>query len=363
MAELPEPSEPSELTELTELEAAIERIVTVFITFAAKEGRKGTLTAGEFKELVRLQLPNLMKVRGAAAAARGPRGSPRTAGLLPVPPGFAAVPVPLSGAWRAAEPPWRVLPAGRALAGGEDERAGREQRRGAEIWGVLAADRGAGQGRAQGQSGQEVTGPLRELGRRAANKRGFPEPEHRCCSWWGAPDLSPHLLLPRGGRAGAGPGPRCRFGVTPWLRAPRDGRGHAQIALVLVWLLGCHPAPHKHLPAALGGAWGAEPWLWPGWGSGDPRQRCRAGHGGHQLRGISARPLQGLGWRGVTHPAAHPGWGMSPFPGLSSRIPALLWVSSRARCRSHGPLAPGTVGAAGKEAFPGPTLAPGQAPK
>lgn len=73
-AELPEPSEPSELTEL---EAAIERIVTVFVTFAAKEGKKGTLTAGEFKELVRLQLPNMMKVRGAAAAAaRGPRGSP-----------------------------------------------------------------------------------------------------------------------------------------------------------------------------------------------------------------------------------------------------------------------------------------------
>ncbi|XP_053857370.1 protein S100-A13 isoform X1 [Vidua macroura] len=57
-AEVPETTEP---TELTELEAAIERIVTVFVTFAAKEGKKGTLTAGEFKELVRLQLPNLMK--------------------------------------------------------------------------------------------------------------------------------------------------------------------------------------------------------------------------------------------------------------------------------------------------------------
>uniref|UniRef100_A0A8C3QLH0 S100 calcium binding protein A13 n=1 Tax=Cyanoderma ruficeps TaxID=181631 RepID=A0A8C3QLH0_9PASS len=54
-------AEPPEPPELTELEAAIERIVTVFVTFAAKEGRKGTLTAGEFKELVRLQLPNLMK--------------------------------------------------------------------------------------------------------------------------------------------------------------------------------------------------------------------------------------------------------------------------------------------------------------
>uniref|UniRef100_A0A8D2QUC3 S100 calcium binding protein A13 n=1 Tax=Zosterops lateralis melanops TaxID=1220523 RepID=A0A8D2QUC3_ZOSLA len=46
---------------LTELETAIERIVTVFVTFASKEGRKGTLTTGEFKELVRLQLPHLMK--------------------------------------------------------------------------------------------------------------------------------------------------------------------------------------------------------------------------------------------------------------------------------------------------------------
>ncbi|XP_014816964.1 PREDICTED: protein S100-A13 [Calidris pugnax] len=47
--------------ELTELEAAIEKIVTVFFTHAGQEGRKGTLTAAEFKELVQLQLPNLMK--------------------------------------------------------------------------------------------------------------------------------------------------------------------------------------------------------------------------------------------------------------------------------------------------------------
>ncbi|NWU53504.1 S10AD protein, partial [Dromas ardeola] len=47
--------------ELTELETAIEKIVTVFFTYAGKEGKKGTLTAGEFKELVQLQLPNLMK--------------------------------------------------------------------------------------------------------------------------------------------------------------------------------------------------------------------------------------------------------------------------------------------------------------
>ncbi|NXW38717.1 S10AD protein, partial [Phaetusa simplex] len=51
--------------ELTELETAIEKIVTIFFTYAGKEGKKGTLTAAEFKELVQLQLPNLMKVRRA----------------------------------------------------------------------------------------------------------------------------------------------------------------------------------------------------------------------------------------------------------------------------------------------------------
>lgn len=50
--------------ELTELETAIEKIVSIFFTYAAREGRTGTLTAGEFKELVRLQLPNFMKVQG-----------------------------------------------------------------------------------------------------------------------------------------------------------------------------------------------------------------------------------------------------------------------------------------------------------
>ncbi|KYO48987.1 protein S100-A13 [Alligator mississippiensis] len=37
--------------ELTELETAIEKIVSIFFTYAAREGRTGTLTAGEFKEL------------------------------------------------------------------------------------------------------------------------------------------------------------------------------------------------------------------------------------------------------------------------------------------------------------------------
>ncbi|KAG6922177.1 S100 calcium binding protein A13 [Chelydra serpentina] len=51
--------------ELTELETAIEKIVSIFFTYAAREGKKGTLTAGEFKELVTLQLPNLMKDAGS----------------------------------------------------------------------------------------------------------------------------------------------------------------------------------------------------------------------------------------------------------------------------------------------------------
>ncbi|NWQ71071.1 S10AD protein, partial [Mionectes macconnelli] len=47
--------------ELTELELAIEKIIDTFIAYAGKEGRKGTLSTSEFKELVQLQLPNLMK--------------------------------------------------------------------------------------------------------------------------------------------------------------------------------------------------------------------------------------------------------------------------------------------------------------
>ncbi|NXN07669.1 S10AD protein, partial [Indicator maculatus] len=47
--------------ELTELEAAIEKVVSTFCSYAGKEGRRGTLTASEFQELVQLQLPNLMK--------------------------------------------------------------------------------------------------------------------------------------------------------------------------------------------------------------------------------------------------------------------------------------------------------------
>uniref|UniRef100_A0A8C9FUW6 S100 calcium binding protein A13 n=1 Tax=Pavo cristatus TaxID=9049 RepID=A0A8C9FUW6_PAVCR len=47
--------------ELTPVEMAIETIVTVFISHTGKEGRVGTMTAATFQELLRLQLPNVMK--------------------------------------------------------------------------------------------------------------------------------------------------------------------------------------------------------------------------------------------------------------------------------------------------------------
>uniref|UniRef100_A0A667IMV4 S100 calcium binding protein A13 n=1 Tax=Lynx canadensis TaxID=61383 RepID=A0A667IMV4_LYNCA len=47
---------------LTELEAAIETVVTTFFTFAGQEGRKGSLSINEFKELVTQQLPLLKDV-------------------------------------------------------------------------------------------------------------------------------------------------------------------------------------------------------------------------------------------------------------------------------------------------------------
>lgn len=49
---------------LTDLEAAIETVVTTFFTFAGLEGRKGSLSISEFKELVTQQLPHLLKVGG-----------------------------------------------------------------------------------------------------------------------------------------------------------------------------------------------------------------------------------------------------------------------------------------------------------
>ncbi|KAM9691014.1 protein S100-A13 isoform 1-T1 [Dama dama] len=50
---------------LTELEAAIETVVTTFFTFAGREGRKGSLSVNEFKELVTQQLPHLLKDVGS----------------------------------------------------------------------------------------------------------------------------------------------------------------------------------------------------------------------------------------------------------------------------------------------------------
>lgn len=56
---------------LTELEAAIETVVTTFFTFAGREGRKGSLSVNEFKELVTQQLPHLLKVGGGLWACQG----------------------------------------------------------------------------------------------------------------------------------------------------------------------------------------------------------------------------------------------------------------------------------------------------
>uniref|UniRef100_A0A8D1PZ26 S100/CaBP-9k-type calcium binding subdomain domain-containing protein n=1 Tax=Sus scrofa TaxID=9823 RepID=A0A8D1PZ26_PIG len=50
---------------LTELEMAIETVVTTFFNFAGREGRKGSLSINEFKELVTQQLPHLLKDAGS----------------------------------------------------------------------------------------------------------------------------------------------------------------------------------------------------------------------------------------------------------------------------------------------------------
>ncbi|XP_006890417.1 PREDICTED: protein S100-A13 [Elephantulus edwardii] len=50
---------------LTELEMAIETVVTTFFTFSVQEGKKGSLSFNEFKELVTQQLPNLLKDVGS----------------------------------------------------------------------------------------------------------------------------------------------------------------------------------------------------------------------------------------------------------------------------------------------------------
>ncbi|XP_006861527.1 PREDICTED: protein S100-A13 [Chrysochloris asiatica] len=52
-------------TPLTELEEAIDTVVTTFFTFAKPEGKKGSLSIDEFKELVTQQLPHLFKDMGS----------------------------------------------------------------------------------------------------------------------------------------------------------------------------------------------------------------------------------------------------------------------------------------------------------
>ncbi|XP_054995809.1 protein S100-A13 [Sorex araneus] len=51
--------------ELTELELAIETVVNTFVTFARQEGRKGSLSINEFRELVTQQLPHMLKDVGS----------------------------------------------------------------------------------------------------------------------------------------------------------------------------------------------------------------------------------------------------------------------------------------------------------
>ncbi|XP_043858589.1 protein S100-A13 isoform X1 [Dromiciops gliroides] len=50
---------------LTELEMAIETVVKTFFTFAVREGKKGSLSVNEFKELATQQLPHLLKDVGS----------------------------------------------------------------------------------------------------------------------------------------------------------------------------------------------------------------------------------------------------------------------------------------------------------
>lgn len=55
---------------LTELEEAITTVVKTFFTFAGQEGRKGSLSINEFKDLATQQLPHLLKV--GAGGVSGP---------------------------------------------------------------------------------------------------------------------------------------------------------------------------------------------------------------------------------------------------------------------------------------------------
>lgn len=83
----PLPAAPMAAAELTPVETAIETIVTVFVSHTRKEGRMGTMTATAFQELLRLQLPNVMKVKmgcgGLAVGGPGLRGDTLSCGAVP----------------------------------------------------------------------------------------------------------------------------------------------------------------------------------------------------------------------------------------------------------------------------------------
>ncbi|XP_072214583.1 protein S100-A13 [Excalfactoria chinensis] len=57
----PLPTAPMAAADLTPVETAIETIVTVFVSHVGKGGQMGTPTATTFQELLRLQLPNMIK--------------------------------------------------------------------------------------------------------------------------------------------------------------------------------------------------------------------------------------------------------------------------------------------------------------
>lgn len=48
----------------SELEGAMESLITVFHRYASKDGRSGTLSRRELRELMENELSNFLKVRG-----------------------------------------------------------------------------------------------------------------------------------------------------------------------------------------------------------------------------------------------------------------------------------------------------------
>lgn len=249
-------------------------------------------------------------------------------------------------------------------------------------------------------------GLVGRLGQRGANKRGFPEPEHRCCprfsSRFGQPISFPARIrpCPRGAQGPAQhheAGGRGGLGLAlcwgTW-----DGWGHSQIALALG--LACRVPPCAPTNAFLPGcgvAWcNPNGWQRCGCDQGGARehlrQRCR---GSHHLQGIDAHPLGSWVARGAgggTHvlPAQHvpgsasltevlfprvqlPNHGITgkcqnPCHGVTrpragqgpgARVAVPTWCCAAVPCWAGL----GAIRVAGKEAFPSPTLALGQAPK